>query len=137
MEEYYNSRGIHHEFSAPYTPQQNGVAERKNWTLIEAARTMLDDSKLPVMFWNEEIYTACYTINSVLTVKRFGKTSFELINRRKPSLEFLEPFDAPCTMLLENDKFGAKAAEGFFLGYNSPLKRVWNTSTGNIEEWLS
>ena len=95
MEEYCNSRGIHHEFSAPYTPQQNGVAERKNRTLIEAAQTMLADSKLPVMFWNEAIYTACYTLNRVLTVKRFGKTSCELINRRKPNLEFLEPFGAP------------------------------------------
>ena len=90
---------------------------------------MLADSKLPVMFWNEAVYTTCYTLNRVLTVKRFGKTSFELINRRKPSLEFLEPFGAPCTVLQENDKFGAKAAEGFFLGYNSPLKRVWNTTT--------
>ena len=54
MEEYCNSRGIHHEFSASYTPQQNGVAERNHRTLIEAARTMLADSKLPAMFWMKQ-----------------------------------------------------------------------------------
>ena len=85
---------------------------------------MLADSKLPVMFWNEAIYTAFYTLNRVLTAKRFGKTSYELINRRKPSLEFLEPFGAPFTMLLENDKFGAKAVDGFFLGYNSVTPQI-------------
>jgi len=55
------SQGINQEFSAPRTPQQNGVVERKNRTLIEAARTMLNDSKLPTYFWPEAILTACFT----------------------------------------------------------------------------
>ena len=63
------SKGIEHHFSAPYEPQQNGVAERKNKTLIEAARTMLSDSKLPVIFWGEAVNTACHVLNRVLTVK--------------------------------------------------------------------
>ena len=62
MEEYCDERGILHEFSAPYTPQQNGVAERKNRTLIETARTMLADSKLPINFWAEAVSAACYTL---------------------------------------------------------------------------
>ncbi|KAL9996280.1 putative RNA-directed DNA polymerase [Helianthus debilis subsp. tardiflorus] len=74
MEEYCDERGILHEFSAPYTPQQNGVAERKNRTLIETARTMLADSKLPINFWGEAVSAACYTLNRVLTVKKFNKT---------------------------------------------------------------
>ena len=92
MEEFCDERGILHEFSAPYTPQQNGVAERKNRTLIETARTMLADSKLPINFWAEAVSAACYTLNRVLTVKKFNKTCFELINNRKPNLKYLEPF---------------------------------------------
>ncbi|KAI3503879.1 hypothetical protein L1887_32343 [Cichorium endivia] len=59
-------KGIDHQFTAPYNPQQNGVAERKNRTLIEAARTMLSDSKLPVLFWGEAVNTACYVLNKVV-----------------------------------------------------------------------
>jgi transposase InsO family protein len=55
--------GIKHEFSSPYTPQQNGVVERKNRTLLDMARTMLDDYKTPDQFWAEAINTACHSIN--------------------------------------------------------------------------
>src|ERR1044071_32737 len=137
MEALCAEKGIHHEFTAPYTPQQNGVAERKNRTLIEAARTMLADSNLPVIFWNEAVHCACYTLNRVLTVKKLGKTSYELLNRRKPNLEFLEPFGSPCTMIHPDGKFGAKAEEGFFVGYSTPNKRVYNKRTNNVEEWLN
>ena len=89
-----NEYGIHHEFSGPYTPQQNGVAECKNRTLIETVRMMLADSHLPVMFWNEAVHASCYTLNKVLTVNKFKTTSFKLLNNRKPNLEFLEPFRA-------------------------------------------
>ena len=135
MDDFCNTKGIHHEYSSPYVPQQNGVAERKNRTLIEAARTMLADSKLPVTFWNEAVANACYTLNRVLTVKRYGKTCYELLNNRKPNLEYLEPFGAPCTMLKVDGKFDAKAEEGFFLGYKTPVKRVYNKRTGVVEEW--
>ncbi|KAD4180043.1 hypothetical protein E3N88_28634 [Mikania micrantha] len=60
------SKGITRQFSAPRTPQQNGVAERRNRTLIEAARTMLSDAKLPITFWAEAVNTACYVQNRVL-----------------------------------------------------------------------
>ncbi|KAI3808308.1 hypothetical protein L1987_24257 [Smallanthus sonchifolius] len=62
-------KGIHHEFSAPYVPQQNGVAERKNRTLVETARTMLADSKLPVTFWAEAVNTACHVLNSAKAIE--------------------------------------------------------------------
>ena len=61
MEEFCKERGVKQEFSAPGTPQQNGVVERKNRTLIEAARTMLDEAKLPTYFWAEAVQTACFT----------------------------------------------------------------------------
>ncbi|TLX65758.1 transposase family protein, partial [Labilibacter sediminis] len=141
MELFCIQNGIHHQFSAPRTPQQNGVAERKNRTLIETARTMLADSKLPITFWAEAVNTACYTLNRVLTVKKHNKTCYELINNRKPNLQFLEPFGAPCTLLLQakdrKSKFGENAIEGYYLGQvaNSPNKRVFNKLTGRIEEW--
>ncbi|KAF5768457.1 putative RNA-directed DNA polymerase [Helianthus annuus] len=134
MEEYCDERGILHEFSAPYTPQQNGVAERKNRTLIETARTMLADSKLPINFWAEAVSAACYTLNRVLTVKKFNKTCFELINKRKPNLKYLEPFGSPCTVIEPNGKFGTKSFEGIFVGYSGPTRRVFVPSEKRIIE---
>ena len=132
MLEYCNEHGVLHEFSAPYTPQQNGVAERKNRTIIETARTMLSDSKLPVNFWTEAVASAVYTLNRVLIVKKHGKTCFELLNRRKPNLKWLEPFGTQCTVLDPDGKFGAKSLEGYFVGYASPLRRVFIPSMNRI-----
>ncbi|KAI3807340.1 hypothetical protein L1987_23266 [Smallanthus sonchifolius] len=117
-------KGIHHEFSAPYVPQQNGVAERKNRTLIEAARTMLADSKLPVTFWAEAVNTACHVLNRVLIVKRHNKTCYELLNGRNPNLNYLLPFGNPCTLLKIRDvstKFSEKTIEGIFMGESTTL----------------
>ncbi|GKG50495.1 putative ribonuclease H-like domain-containing protein, partial [Tanacetum coccineum] len=66
-------------YSNARTPQQNGVAERKNRTLIEATRTMLADSKLPTMFWTEAVSTACYVLNRVLVTKPHNKTPYVLV----------------------------------------------------------
>ena len=89
---------------------------------------MLADSKLPVYFWGEAVNTACHVLNRVLIVKRFNKTSYELLNNCKPNLTGYEPFGVPCTILKNKHqaKFGEKADEGFFLGYmpGSPNKRV-------------
>jgi transposase InsO family protein len=65
VEEFLEEEGIKHEFSAPYTPQQNGVVERKNRTLIYMARTMLGEFKTPERFWSEAVNTACHAINRV------------------------------------------------------------------------
>nr|GEZ38539.1 putative ribonuclease H-like domain-containing protein [Tanacetum cinerariifolium] len=85
-------KGIKREFSNARTPQQNGVAERRNRTLIEAARTMLADAKLPVTFWAEAVNTACYVQNKVLVNKSQNKTPYELFNGRTPAIGFLKPF---------------------------------------------
>jgi transposase InsO family protein len=63
IEGFLEEEGIKHEFSSPYTPQQNGVVERKNRTLLDMARTMLHEYKTPDRFWAEAINTACYSIN--------------------------------------------------------------------------
>ncbi|GKB08166.1 putative ribonuclease H-like domain-containing protein [Tanacetum coccineum] len=114
-------KGILRQFSVARTPQQNGVAERRNRTLIEAARTMLADSKLPTTFWAEAVNTACYVQNRVLVVKPHNKTPYELFHGRTPTLSFMRPFGCPVTILNTIDhlgKFDGKADEGFFVGYS-------------------
>ncbi|GJW27878.1 putative ribonuclease H-like domain-containing protein [Tanacetum coccineum] len=124
------------------TPQQNGVAERKNRTLIEAARTMLVDSKLPTTFWAEAINTACYVLNRVLVIKPHNKTPYELIRRRPPLIDFMKPFGYPVTILNTRDhlgKFDGKADEGYFVGYSvvSKAMRVFNKRPRIVEETLN
>ncbi|GJS62320.1 putative ribonuclease H-like domain-containing protein [Tanacetum coccineum] len=123
------------------TPQQNGVAERKNRTLIEAARTMLADSKLPTTFWAEAVNIACYVQNEVLVTKPHNKTPYELFLGRKLALGFMRPFGCPVTILntiYHLGKFDGKADEGFFVGYsiNSKAFRVFNNRTRIVEENL-
>ncbi|GJS72056.1 ribonuclease H-like domain-containing protein [Tanacetum coccineum] len=104
------------------TPHQNGVAERRNRTLIEAARTMLVDSKLPTTFWAEAVNTACYVLNRVLVIKLHNKIPYELIHGKTPLIDFMKPFRCPVTILNTRDrvgKFDGKADEGFLLG-NGP-----------------
>ncbi|GJZ42072.1 retrovirus-related pol polyprotein from transposon TNT 1-94 [Tanacetum coccineum] len=101
--------------SVARTPQQNRVAKRRNRTLIEAARTMLADSKLPTTFWAEADNTACYVQNKVLVVKPHNKTTYELFHGRIPTLSFMRPFGCPVTILNTIDhlgKFDGKADEG-------------------------
>ncbi|GJT77063.1 ribonuclease H-like domain-containing protein [Tanacetum coccineum] len=134
-------KGIKREFSVARTPQQNGVAKRKNRTLIEAARTMLADSKLPTTFWAEAVNTACYVQNRVLVIKPHNKTPYEFFLGRKPALSFMRPFGCPITILNTIDhlgKFNGKADEGFFVGYftNSKAFRVFNSRTRIVKENL-
>ncbi|GKA59150.1 retrovirus-related pol polyprotein from transposon TNT 1-94 [Tanacetum coccineum] len=91
--------GIKREFSVARTLQQNRVAERKNRTLIEAARTMLADSLLPTTFWAKAVSTASYVQNRVLVTKPHNKTPYELLHGRPPSISFMRPFRCPVTIL--------------------------------------
>ncbi|GKE08058.1 putative ribonuclease H-like domain-containing protein, partial [Tanacetum coccineum] len=141
MSEFCEKKGIKKEFSIARTPQQNGVAERRNRTLIEAARTMLADSKLPTTFWAEAVNTACYVQNRVLVVKPHNKTPYELFRGRTPALSFMRPFGCHVTILNTLDylgKFDGKSDEGFFVGYsmNSKDFRVYNIRTRKVEENL-
>ncbi|GKB53319.1 putative ribonuclease H-like domain-containing protein [Tanacetum coccineum] len=116
-------------------------AERRNRTLIEAARTMLADSKLPTTFWAEAVNNACYVQNRVLVVKPHNKTPYELFHSRTPTLSFIRPFGCLVTILNTIDhlgKFNGMADEGFFVGYslNSKAFRVFNSRTKIVEENL-
>ncbi|GKD32230.1 putative ribonuclease H-like domain-containing protein, partial [Tanacetum coccineum] len=118
-------KGIKREYSVARTPQQNGVAERRNMILIEAARTMLANSKLPTIFWAEAVSTACYVQNRVLVVKPHNKTPYELFRGFKPALSFMRPFGCHVTILNTLDslgKFDGKSDEGFFVGYSLSSK---------------
>ncbi|GKD36301.1 ribonuclease H-like domain-containing protein [Tanacetum coccineum] len=120
MNQFCKIKGIKREFSVARTPQQNGVAERKNGTLIEATRTMLVDSKLPTTFWDEAVNTACYVLNRVLVIKPHNKTPYEIISGRPPLIDFMKPFGCLVTILNTKDhlgKFDEKANEGYFVGY--------------------
>ncbi|GKF97571.1 ribonuclease H-like domain-containing protein, partial [Tanacetum coccineum] len=135
-------KGIKREFSVAWTPQQNGIVERKNRTLIKDARTMLVDSKLPTTFWEEAVNTACYVLNRVLVIKPHNKTPYELICGRPPLIDFMNPFRCPITILNTRDhlgKFDGKADEGYFVGYFvvSKAMRVFNKRTKIVEETLN
>ncbi|GJS74732.1 ribonuclease H-like domain-containing protein [Tanacetum coccineum] len=139
--EFCEKKGIKKEFSIARTPQQNRVAERRNRTLIVAARTMLVDSKLPTTFWAESVNTACYVQNRVLVVKPHNKTPYELFRGRTPALSFMRPFGYHVTILNTLDylgKFNRKSDEGFFVRYsmNSKAFRVYNIRTRKVEENL-
>ncbi|GKA30652.1 putative ribonuclease H-like domain-containing protein [Tanacetum coccineum] len=135
------SKGIKREYSNARTPQQNEVAERKNKTLIEAARTMLADSFLPNTFWAEAVSTACYVLNRVLVTKPQNKTPYELITGKIPIISYIRPFGCHVTILNTIDhlgKFNRKSNEGFLVGYslNSKAFRVYNLETKRVEENL-
>ncbi|GJS38593.1 retrovirus-related pol polyprotein from transposon TNT 1-94 [Tanacetum coccineum] len=132
LEEFCSGKGIVQNFSAPYTPQQNGVAECRNRTLIEAARTMLSEANMKLYFWAEAVNTACYTQNRSIIVKRHNKTSYELLHLKKPSISHLKVFGCVCFILNSKDhpsKFAPKADEGILLGYSEIPKayRVYNS----------
>ncbi|GKB85535.1 retrovirus-related pol polyprotein from transposon TNT 1-94, partial [Tanacetum coccineum] len=137
MNQFYGMKGIKKEFSVARTPQQNRVAERKNLTLIEAARTMLVDSLLPTTFWAEAVNTACYVQNRVLVTKPHNKTPYELLLGRPPSISFVRSFGCPITIfntLNPLGKFDGKADEGFLVGYsiNSKAFRVFYSRTRKL-----
>ncbi|GJT49811.1 putative ribonuclease H-like domain-containing protein [Tanacetum coccineum] len=141
MNQFCQMKGIKREFSVARTPQQNGVAERKNRTLIEVFRTMLANLLLPTIFWDEVNNTACYVQKRVLVTKPHNKTPYELLIGRPPNLDFMRPFGCPVTILNTLDllgKFEGKADEGFLVGYsvNSKAFRVFNTRTRKVEENL-
>ena len=138
IEETLDGEGIKHEFSTPYTPQQNGVVERKNRTLIEMARTMLDEYKTSDIFWCEAINTACHAVNRLYLHKKLKKTSYEILVGNKPKVSYFRVFGCKCYILNKRprtSKFAPKVDEGILLGYgsNEHAYRVFNKTVGRVE----
>jgi transposase InsO family protein len=138
IEGFLKEEGIKHEFSSPYTPQQNIVVERKNRTLMDMARTMLDEYKTADQFWAEAIETTCYSINRLYLHRILKKTSYELLTGKKPNVSYFRVFGSKFFILIKrgrNSKFAPKVVEGFLLGYDSNTRAytVFNKSTGLVE----
>ncbi|GJQ95116.1 retrovirus-related pol polyprotein from transposon TNT 1-94 [Tanacetum coccineum] len=112
--EFCDANGITHNFSAPRTPQSNGVVERKNRTLQEMSRTMLNEQSLPQKFWCNAVDTSTYILNRILIRAILGKTPYEILRGRKPTLDYFRVFRSKCFILNTKDyltKFDPKSYE--------------------------
>ncbi|GJW16089.1 retrovirus-related pol polyprotein from transposon TNT 1-94 [Tanacetum coccineum] len=136
---FFKEEGIEHQTSTPRTPEQNGVVERRNRTLVEAARTMLSASKLPLFFWAEAIATACYTQNRSIIIPTHEKMAYHIINDRKPSIKHLHIFGCTCYLTRDGenlDKMKEKGDLCILVGYSTQSKgyRIYNKRTRLIVE---
>ncbi|GJY59144.1 retrovirus-related pol polyprotein from transposon TNT 1-94 [Tanacetum coccineum] len=137
LHEYYEKVGISHETSVDRSPQQNGVVERRNRTLIEAAHTMLIYAKALLFLWAEAVATACYTQNPSIIRLCHGKTPYELLHDKPPDLSFFHVFGALCYSTNDSEnlgKFQPKVDIGIFIGY-APTKKafqIYNRRTKRI-----
>nr|GFB10718.1 putative ribonuclease H-like domain-containing protein [Tanacetum cinerariifolium] len=133
LKEYFDSVGISHKVSSVRTPQQNGVVERKNQTLVEAARTMLIFSRAPLFLWAKAIATTCFTQNRSIIHHRFNKTSYELINGRKPDISFLHVFGALCYPKNDRKDIEKLSAKGFDLTYAPSTITTQQPTKGELD----
>ncbi|GJW76555.1 retrovirus-related pol polyprotein from transposon TNT 1-94 [Tanacetum coccineum] len=139
---YCDALGITHNFSAPRTPQSNGVVERKNRTLQEMSRTMLNEQSIPQKFWCNAVDTSTYILNRILIRPILGKTPYEIFKGRTPSLEYFKVFGSKCFILNTKDhltNFDPKSYECVFLRYsqNSKAYVVLNKHPMKVEESLN
>ncbi|GJW54595.1 retrovirus-related pol polyprotein from transposon TNT 1-94 [Tanacetum coccineum] len=135
-----DANGITHNFSTLCIPQSNGV--RKNRTLQEMSRTLLNEQSIPQKFWCDAVDTSTYILNRILIRPFLGKTLYELYKGRKPNLEYFKVFGSKCFILNTKDyltKFDPKSTEGVFLGYspNSKAYVVLNKETMKVKESLN
>ncbi|GKA82674.1 retrovirus-related pol polyprotein from transposon TNT 1-94 [Tanacetum coccineum] len=140
--EFCNANGITHNFSAPRTPQSNVMVKRKNRTLQEMSRTMLNEQSLLQNFWCNAVDTSTYILNRILIRAILGKTPYELLRGRKPTLDYFRVFRRKCFILNTKDyltKFDPKSYEGIFLGYsqNSKAYIILNKHTRKVKESLN
>nr|GFB95201.1 retrovirus-related Pol polyprotein from transposon TNT 1-94 [Tanacetum cinerariifolium] len=139
LAKFFDEVGITQKISGATTPQQNGVVERRNRTLVEAARTMFTFVNLPLFLWAEAIATTCFTQNRLIIHKRFDKTPYELMNKRKPNIKFFRVFECRCYLLNDYEDVG-KLKEKWdivvFVGYSkeSATFRIYNKRTRKIHE---
>ncbi|GKF16308.1 retrovirus-related pol polyprotein from transposon TNT 1-94, partial [Tanacetum coccineum] len=137
LREYYEKVGISHETSVARSLQQNGVVERRNHTMIEAARTMLIYAKALLFLWTEAVATACYTQNRSIIRLRHVKTPYELLHDKLPNLSFFHIFGALYYLTTDSENLGKlqpKADIGIFIGY-APTKKafqIYNRRTKRI-----
>ncbi|GJQ93024.1 retrovirus-related pol polyprotein from transposon TNT 1-94 [Tanacetum coccineum] len=109
---FFKEKGIEHQTFTPRTPKQNGVVEIRNRTLVEAARTMLSASKLPLFFWAEAIATASYTQNKSIILLTYEKMTYHIINDRKPLIKHLHIFGCMCYLTRDGENLDKMKEKG-------------------------
>lgn len=134
---YCESQGIRRQYTAPHSPQQNGVVERRNRTLVERARSILKAKMLPNSFWAEAVATAAYLSNISPTRAVLGRTPYEAWHQRKPTVSHLRIFGSIAYYhILSNSrqKLDARAQKGIFVGYCSESKayKIYNPLTDKM-----
>ncbi|XP_068323079.1 uncharacterized protein [Pyrus communis] len=137
-----DEKGIDHNFSAPITPQQNGVVERKNRVLLDMSRVMLTSARLAKHFWAEAVSTACYTANRVYLRPGTKCTPYEIWKGKKPNVKHLRVFGSICYIYRDREmlaKFDSRSDIGIFIGYSitSRAYRVFNKRTQNVMESIN
>jgi hypothetical protein len=137
-----SDKGIRHQYFVAYNSQQNGVAERKNWTLMDMVRSMLAEFKSPYNFWAEDISTACHSSNRLFLRKGLNMTPCEILTESKPNIKYFRVFSCKCFFQRKGvclGKFDPKTLEGIFVGYGaeSHTYKVFSKSTGCVEESCS
>uniref|UniRef100_A0A5S6Q1Z4 Integrase catalytic domain-containing protein n=1 Tax=Trichuris muris TaxID=70415 RepID=A0A5S6Q1Z4_TRIMR len=139
LKKYFREEGIEHQRTVPYTPQQNGVAERKNRSLTEMAKCMLLDAGLHNRFWGEAVRSAAYLQNRIPS-RCIDKTPYELFFGRKPELGHVRVFGSKVFCFVPKQrrrKWDDKAVEGVLIGYDDATKgyRILDPKTDGI--WIS
>ncbi|GJV61838.1 retrovirus-related pol polyprotein from transposon TNT 1-94 [Tanacetum coccineum] len=141
LKAHYEKLGIMQQFSIAQIPQQNGVVERHNCTLVEATRTMLIFSKLLEFLWAEAVATACFTQNQSIIHTRYNKTPYELLRCRKPNIAYFHVFGSLCYPTNNRDDLGKmkpKADIGVFICYSETSTgfQIYNRQTKMIMETI-
>lgn len=117
--------GIKRELTAPYSPQQNGVVERRNRTIMEMARAMMQEKQMPKSYWAEASHTAVYVLNRTITKALKGSTPYEVLFHTKPNISHLRIFGSPAYALIpahQRDKLDNKCIKYIFVGYSDTSK---------------
>ncbi|KAK1616553.1 hypothetical protein QYE76_022070 [Lolium multiflorum] len=142
LNDFLSDEEIRHQYSAAYTPQQNGVVDRKNRTLMDMARSMMAEYKSRYNFGAEAISTACHSSNWLYLRKGLNKTPYEIITGNKPNISYFKVFGCKCFYKIKGvrlSKFSPKALEGIFVGYGAEYHtyRVFDISSKIIIESCS
>ncbi|KAL0418481.1 UNVERIFIED_CONTAM: putative mitochondrial protein [Sesamum radiatum] len=137
FDKFCEEEGIEHQTTVSYNPQQNGVSERKNRTVMEMARSMLQEKHLPKAFWAEAVYTAVYLLNRCPTKAVQNMTPIEAWSGKKPSAKHLRVFDSIYYVHIptkKRHKLEEKTEKGIFLGYSTQSKgyRIYNLKTKKL-----
>lgn len=138
LETFFSEMGIHHQRTVPYTPEQNGCAEREMRTIVESARTMIHSKQMDKKFWAEAVNSAVHVLNRTGTSTIADKTSYELWYNKRSKVDHLRIFGSEVFVHIPKEKrrkFDPKSVKCVFVGYDGRSKayRVWNPESNKIE----